>query len=1348
MSSTSEHETDWPRLIVGIGASAGGLDAARRLLAGMPTESGIAVVIVMHLDPTHESHIAELLRLATEMDVTQAADEQPIRPNSVYVIAPDRSLEIRGGVLLSTGPRAPHGARKPVDTFFASLALDQGERAVGVILSGTGNNGSSGLRDIEARGGLCLVQDPETAEYDGMPHSAIATGVAAYVVPPEEMPGILIQYLDDAAALSPPTATRRADPPETFHRILDLLSRTHGLDFRSSYKKATLERRAERRMALKRLSDWQAYLEVLQDDPAEVAALYRDLLIGVTEFFRDAEVWGHMETQLVPGLLAHRKDDATPLKIWVPGCASGEEPYSLAIVFLEQMERLGRSLKLQIFASDVSEGALSTARRGLYPSAIQETVSPGRLSRFFRRAGDSFEVIRGVRDSVTFTAHNLLADPPFCRLDLVSCRNLLIYLEPHAQQRAFQLFHFALKPGGMLLLGASETVGRPAHLFQTVSQKARIYRSTAVTEADRHYRLNWPVERAPYSARPGAAGLTPSGPRVSRNIEQIVLSRYTWACVAVTESFQIQSFFGPTHEYLMQPTGEVRMDLLAWARPGLYARLRTALEWVAQHKKRLHVPDMRVERHGTSHRVECTIEPITPLPGAGPLYLVGFRDVPHAAVDVAGASEAEAPLVRRLEAELKSLGEELQVSVEQLESSNEEYRASHEELLSLNEELQSSNEELESSKEELQSLNEEMVTINRQLEERNVELQLANTDLNNLLTSTHIPIIFLDRDLRVRRFTPAATELMRLVRSDVGRSVEHIKERFFDGGLIGDARRVLETLIPITAEVQTEDGRWYTRTVLPYRTEDDRIDGICIAFQDVTDRKKAAQDIDEARIFAQAIVATVRTALVVLDKDLHVASANDAFYQMFQVARSETEGFSLYELGDRQWDIPALRLLMVKVIEDELVTDFEVEHEFERIGWRVMRLDARLMRRIDRPPLILLAVEDWTERKAAARLAETRTEELIHEHRRKDEFLAMLGHELRNPLSALRHGLELLELASGESSPVKEIREMMTRQAIRIGSMLDQLLDIARLTAGKLQMAGDPVALDEAVQGAVEAVAPLIETRRQTLNVSMPPAGDVMVKGDLMRLTQVVENLLSNAARYTEEGGRIELVLESNDVDACLRVRDNGVGMDPEFVPHVFELFVQDSHSLARSSGGLGLGLALVKLAVEKHGGSVVASSPGRDQGSEFVVTLPRLQQPRPRARPAGAAPGVLPASRPRRILVVDDEADAAGALAELLARHGHEPRVAHSGAAALEAAQTFRPQVVLLDLGLPRMDGYEVARRLREQHPDEKITLVALTGYQKDDEQIEQAGFDRHMIKPPDMHMLFSWLAAWEAEG
>jgi two-component system, chemotaxis family, CheB/CheR fusion protein len=1339
-----------PRLIVGIGASAGGLEACKRFLAEMPAESGMAFVIVMHLDPTHESHIAEIFKTTTAMPVIQIVDKQIIEPNHVYVIAPDSSLEIRQGVLNSKKQNDPLGKRKPIDALFASLAEDKKERAVAIVLSGAGNNGSAGIQAVSEAGGLCIAQDPETADYDSMPKNAIDTGVVDHVLPPEQMPSVLLAYAEHphTPASGPAKAHGVEMPPAAFDAILELLGKKHRIDFRV-YKTGTLKRRTERRMALRQFTGWQAYLEHLQGAPDELEALYGDLLIGVTHFFRDREVWEDLEKNIIPNVLAKRTEDG-PVRIWVPGCATGEEAYSFAMLVLDQLERENRGAKLQVYATDVNADAVAFARRGLYPAAIADDVPP-HLRRFLQQRGDDVQIKQDVRDSVTFAVHNLLTDAPFSKLDIVSCRNLLIYLEPHAQDRILELFHFALQPGGVLVLGSSETTGRQTDLFEPLSKPHRIFKSSAMTRKARYPAPDWFTARTPLRGMPALQAAPHQGPRAARLVEQLVLSRFTSACVAINQNLDILYFFGPTHDYLAQPTGEVRMDVLSWARSGLYPKLRGALKAAIERRERVTISDIRVEREGRAHRVECTIEPVPALPGAEGLFLVGFRDLPEAAA--AEAAEAamasatpEQPVITQLEGELKEVRQELQATVEQLETTNEEYRASHEELLSLNEELQSSNEELETSKEELQSLNEEMVTINRQLEERNTELRTANADLNNFFVSTPVPIIFLDRDLRVRRFTPAATEVMRLVPSDVG-SLEHVKERVHDERLLTDARKVLENLSPITTEVATDDGRSYVRRVLPYRTDDDRIDGVHVSFLEVTAQKAAAAEIDESRIYAEAIVETVARPLVVLDANLRVVSANKSFFETFQVSRVETLNHKIYSLGNRQWDIPALRDLLENLLpKAQEISDFAVEHVFDRIGRRVMRLNARLMRRSARPTLILLAIDDLTERTKIEELVKQNVAALAEEHRRKDEFLAMLGHELRNPLSALMTGLEVLGRVP--EARANELRAMMIRQAHRLSAMLDQLLDISRVISGKVALSKQRMDVVESIRAAAETVQPLLEVHRHQLTLALSPRKSAFVMGDPMRLVQVVENLLGNAIKYTNPGGKIGVAVEADEDTVRIVVRDTGIGIAAEFLPHVFEVFTQSPRTLDRAAGGLGLGLPLVQRLVTMHGGRVEASSPGLGQGSEFVVTLPRLEERRSKPRDSEPARTAKGNHRLYRILVVDDEKDTARTLAEVLEANGHRTVAVHDGPAALTALETFEPDVVLLDLGLPEMDGYEVAKRIRAQGRLGGAFLIAVTGYQSDTARLRQAGFDRHLMKPPDLRKLDAMLAEWGGGG
>jgi two-component system, chemotaxis family, CheB/CheR fusion protein len=1325
------------------------LQACKELLAVMPDGNRLVCVIVMHLDPNSPSRMAEIMQAVSRPEVVQANASQLLEAGRVYVIAPGTSLHVVDGSLQVEEITAR--LRHPVDELFSSLAAAYGERSVGIVLSGTGDDGSTGLRDIEAAGGLCVVQDPATAEHPGMPEAALATVGASLVLAPAEVPDALLRHLEEIELRTPDDAG--VGDPGALDGILAVLTEAYGVEFRRDYKRGTLARRAVRRVGLKGAHDLQGYLALLRRDPSEVAALYRDVLIGVTAFFRDPVVWAELESAVFPELLA-RHDASTPLKIWVPGCATGEEAYSLAMVAIEQIERTewgksGSTPPLQVFGTDLSDGALTIARRGSYPESVARSVSPERLERFFRAVPDGFQVRRALREHVVFSRHDLLVDPPFSRVDLLSCRNVLIYLEAQAQHHAMELFHFSLVPGGVLVLGTSETIGRHTELFeafrrgpQAMSKRARVYRAVG-TKAARPQSVARFVGREPF--QPPASSPARIRPRLGRIVEQIVLSRYTSACVVVSEAFDIQSFFGPTQEYLVQPTGEARMDLLSWARPGLYPGLRAALERARSGSERVERADLRVDRSGVSVRVSCTIERIS-LAGEGPQFLVAFSDIAATPADP-GAPPSEASTILELEAELRASRAELYDTVEQLESSTEAYRSSHEELLSLNEELQSNNEELEASKEELQSLNEEMTTINRQLEEKNTELQVINGDLDNLLVSTDIAILFLDRDLRVRRYTTAMTELMRLVPSDVGRKIQDVKESYQDDTLATDALRVLEKLVAIEREVETEAGRWFLRRILPYRTHDERIDGVCVAFQDVTGLKAANAALDDARQYAELIVATVRTPLVVLSGELAVVSANDAFCRLLRVAASTVDGARLYDLADGMLDVPDLRTLLETSLPNRSeVVDYEIEHDFARIGRCILTVNARWMSRPRCGDLILLSLEDVTDRRVSERSAVDRADELEREHRWRNEFLAMLGHELRNPLSSLTHGLFLLGRKPPDAGRREEIEATMRRQAARIGAILDQLLDVARLSARKIRMARRVVDLGEVVRTAVEATEPLIAARRHELRVDLPEDG-VAVRGDAGRLTQVVENLLSNAAKYTEEGGQVHVQVEADAYLARIRVRDRGVGIDPEVLPHVFELFVQAPRSLHRAEGGLGLGLALVRKVVEMHGGTVTASSAGLGEGAEFVVELPRVERV-PASHPPQAAGPAAPSHRLHRVLIVDDELETAAMLSEILAQEGHETRLAPEGSSAIAVARDFQPDVVLLDLGLPGDDGYEVARQLKRELSPASPVVVALTGYGRDDDRLREAGFDQFMIKPPDLERLVSWLAQPDPAG
>lgn len=951
--------------IVAIGASAGGLEALQQLFRALPAESGAGFVVIQHLARERASMLAEILSRATTMPVVEVQDEPLVEANRVYVIPPDRDMTIAGGRLHLEARATERGVHRPIDQFFRGLAAERGQKAIGVVLSGTGNDGTLGLEEIKAEGGITFAQD-ETAQHDGMPRSAIASGCVDLVMAPDEIAREIARVVRYPQVIQ----TEDADDGtrDAFATILRTLRNATSVDF-NGYKTSTLTRRINRRMVLQKTEGLKDYARLLSRNPAEVHALYEDILISVTSFFRNPEVFESLKTKVFPRLAQDRSPQDS-IRVWVLGCSTGEEAYSLAIAWAEFTEEAGSRVPIQIFATDLNATAIEKARAGVYAKSIDQDVSPERLRNFFREVDGRYRVAKRIRDEVVFARHDVLTDPPFSRVDLISCRNLLIYLDPALQKRVVPLLHYALNTDGALVLGSSESIGSFRDLFEIDDAKQKIFR--------RKRSPTRPVvpfaQRPPFRSEGGdtATREAVGDADMEKQVDRMLLARYAPAAVLIDGDMNIVQVRGDTGPWLAPSPGKASLNLLKMAREGLPAALRATMQQARTENKPARAEGLNVRSNGGFRPLNLEVIPVP-----GHVFLVLFeeprelksmptprtRKGSSAAAKGASTSALEVENAR-LAQELTSTRETLQSIVEQQEAANEELQSANEEAQSANEELQSVNEELETSKEEIQSSNEELVTVNEELKNQNHELSQLNNDMVNLIASVRAPIVMLGRDLRIRRFTPMAEKILNLIPADVGRPIGDIKLPLSMSDLESMLTEVVNDVVPKEIEVQDKKGCWYLLRILPYKTLDDRIDGAVLMLVDVNELKLAQS-------YAQSIVSTVREPLVILDSDLRVVSANASFYSDFEMTAAETEGRRLYDLGNRQWDIPALRQLLEELLpQEKSLENFVVEDDFDRLGRKIMRLNARrLTRLLGESPLILLAIEDVTQAVQLQRIA-------------------------------------------------------------------------------------------------------------------------------------------------------------------------------------------------------------------------------------------------------------------------------------------------------------------------------------------------------------------------------------------
>jgi len=1747
---------DAPSLVVGVGASAGGLQAFKELLSALPSDSGTAFLLVQHLDPNHESLLSELLVPHTAMSVRDAEQDEPLRPNTVYVIRPGSALAVRDGRIELSEPTLHRGIRLPLDHLFRSLAREYGARSVGVILSGAGSDGSSGLRDIKGAGGLTIAQEPDSSGQPGMPRSAIDTGLVDLVLEIAEMPKALERFatlppgaridpsVEESESETPGDAEGSAAPPDEVSdggggstarasgleaadltRLKALLAAQIDFDL-GVYKSGTVERRVLRRMLLSGFERSGDYLDHLRDRPLEQQTLVRDLLISVTSFFRDTEAHRALREGVVEPLIS-TLDPGDEIRVWVAGCATGEEAYSIGMTLLDAAEEHGKRIELQIFATDVDQEALAFARAGLYPPSTSEQISRRRLERYFQPLdGHGYRVRSSLRDTISFAAHDLTRDPPFSRMHIVSCRNVLIYLTPEAQRHVLGNLHFALRPDAHLVLSTSESPGAQPDLFTTVSKPARIYRKLGSSRV-------LPLQREKSSRRherarvndtvgPEEGSERVTRPQVPDPARRAVLEAWVPPTIVVSGDGAVLFMHGNLSPYLSFPQGDdPRFTLDAMLRRELATRTRGALYQCRRHGRpisALSSPD-----DGRERRVRITAKSAAALgDGAVMLSFEELADERHAAAEneqdernvtdsdareavptegssrlrtearqtwpeaasvslLVSESQDDEAVLEQLESELRATREDLRNTVEELETSNEELRSSNEESMSMNEELQSANEELEATTEELRSLNEELTTVNGQLREKIEQLEQAHDDLGNFFASARVAMIFLDDHLRIKRFTPAAAELLGIDRGDVGRFTGDIARELLQKDLEKEARAVLEHLETRSRELHSHDGRWFARRVLPYRTESRRIEGVVVTLLEVTELKHTTErltarerqqgviarlgldalgesdlqefmdravremrrtleldychilelqpgeqrlllragsgwddDIVGERVLeagsgtfaghtlgvpepviaeqlatekrfsapeflndhgdggrndgkndgkndgqddhelASALACTVRDgeraygviggytreprAFSEEDADFVQAVANIVgstitHYQARLRARLEhavsrtliehddadeilmavlarlareldtgvgeiwwrsaagAEGLDcrLFHTlsGERRRDIEERLCGRDAAHTDDIVarvvahgravgsTDlgdpalFAGDERARTLGFRIAfgvpirsgdallgvmtlysrrrlfandtfldslesigrALGERLVRVCHERRARQLAaiteashdalfshdaegrVIDWlpgAERLfgfAAEEMIGESVERLIPEERRdemrrltgrilagetiepfesvrltrdeqrvevsvrnspirdgegrivgisstdrditrlketerklraadhqKDEFLAMLGHELRNPLSSIRSAADLLAMSDTEDPEIRRTQKIIERQSTHMASLLDGLLDVSRIINGKITLERHVVDFIEVCREVVEDSAVRVDERDLTLELHLPDE-TLAVEADRIRLVQIVDNLLSNAIRYTPEGGAVRLSLVREPPHITLRVADDGIGIDAELLPHVFDVFRQSHRNLDRAEGGLGLGLSLARSLVALHGGDIEAHSAGENQGAEFVVRLPASTQPlSPRTAVGSAERSALD------LLVIEDNVDTADVIGRVLRRLGHRVTTTGRGPEGVTMAVRDRPDVVLCDLGLPDgVSGYDVAREIRERVATGSIRLIALSGYGRPEDRARslEAGFDTHLTKPVGIETL-----------
>jgi two-component system CheB/CheR fusion protein len=1345
--------------VVGIGASAGGLEAFIEFFEAFPTDNEMAFVLVQHLPPEHESMLVDILRRKTALPVLQVEDGMPILRHHIYVICPGRTLTIRDGHFHLGQPVEKRGHRRPVDDFFRSLAAEQRERAICIVMSGMGSNGTAGAQAIKAAGGICIAQDPASAKYPMMPHSLIEAGLADFIMPVGEMPRLLARYgrrtdaRNTGGAVAPGGNDRQA-----LQEILILLRARLHLDF-SGYKKPTLVRRIQRRMGVNQITVLADYVQLVRHNPGEISALAEDMMIHVTAFFRDPEAWEALREKVIQPMMAGRSEDAE-IRAWVVACSTGEEAYTLAMLFVEAMEAAEKNIPVKIFATDTSEQSLSHARSGIYPDGIESDISAARLERFFDYDGSVYRIKKKLRERVVFAPQNLLQYPPFSRLDLCTCRNLLIYLEPKVQQHALSLLHFSLRERGVLMLGTSEIVSGSEELYETIDRRHRIYRRTGPVRPG-IVDLSLPPAMTPAGDWANVGSRSPLAPRISlaQLTQQSLLTRYVPAAVVIDRRQRIVYFHGATGKYLDQPRGEPTRELIQLVREPLRGAVRTALQNALKNNAPALGRGGIQETTAGRVRIGVAVHPLD-VSGGASHFVIAFLEQPEPAASAAplDPDAGDRTAVRLLEEELQRTRDELQSAIGELQMNNEEMKAANEETTSVNEEMQSTNEELETSKEELQSLNEELTAVNAQLQSKMEELQNATNDLSSLLSSTSIGVIFLDPHFHIRRFTPTVRDLIELISSDVGRPLSDLAWKFTDASLLADARLALDRKVLQEKEVTSESGRIYMRRILPYRTADDHVEGVVITFIDISDRKHAETELRLQDARSRLILdGLTEYAIFLLDTDGRIMTWAKGAERVLGFTAAEAIGQSLAIAFTPEGRAAGLAETKLRQARETGGVSEDYWHA-RKDGSRFWGTGVLYPLRDDHgtPLGFVKILRDNTERKRAEDALREAKHAAEEANAAKDQFLATVSHELRTPLSAMLLWAKMLSEDDEELTPsqLAEGLQAIKKCAEEQCALIEDIVDTSRIVAGKLRLDPRAVALADVLHSAVKTILPVARAKGEQLKQELDEAAGV-VRADPHRLQQAFGNLLANAVKFTPAGGFVNVRLRRTGAEVELIVVDTGQGIGAALLPRIFDRFRQAEDTTTRVHSGLGLGLAIAKQLVELHGGTIVAESAGPGLGATFTVRLP-LPALDPQTLPDASGP--LPAGEESslenlRVLLVEDAPETRKAVTTLLRRAGATVTAATSAAAAVSLFEHNRPDVILSDIGLPGTNGHDFLRQIRRLEKEQNhapVPAIALTAYADEDNRGKalESGFQKCLTKPVDVAQLQLALAKFKSDG